>query len=523
MGNLFIAIVVLLSCGFVFQIGFLYYHHPITNAMMPSSLRSQYLRPLPLAVTSHAVGDLNGPLAVSSSRERASLELDSVLSNVPPIVAAWRAGKLDWHELIPAHNSKWEKYGTPGKDGMLRLLASKEEQVTDYLTRFHASGLSSRYGHDHGPLANYTGCDALQSPCMIHDQGSCQLNQLCAWSADEQMCREVLPQPQPPVQPDSCKKPHFITHERIHRVRNASQCAVFVDQPAVIVAMDSESQTMFYHWWAAWQSVYKYWTVTTNSRRVHFMLDKVHDTLFFHYFGLLSDHCWRRPVSDNRVCFCNLRTFPAKQYRLDAAGAAGQMFDFLGLSDAQPPAERAKVGLISRRRKRFILNEYALAQQVEAMGYEVELLPLESMTLFEQLRALRSLDVLIGIHGSGLDNAAFLHPGSVMVQLLPFSVEHRASFHDTAVEAKVVYQEWQLTDRSKTVFHWDLLAEANKRKVKRESKEDILNAGQINSDTRETTMFWINQDIIVPMEEWKGIVDKAVKASQGGKAKRKWW
>jgi hypothetical protein len=126
---------------------------------------------------------------------------------------------------------------------------------------------------------------------------------------------------------------------------------------------------------------------------------------------------------------------------------------------------RAKIGIISRRSKRFILNEFELADTAMQLGYEVVLLPLETMTYYEQVsvcfcicvfvslclcvciyvsvrlltvsfivftrnacltdvmligyailsvvvigiiqvREFRSLDVLVGLHGSGLDNVS---------------------------------------------------------------------------------------------------------------------
>ena len=108
--------------------------------------------------------------------------------------------------------------------------------------------------------------------------------------------------------------------------------------------------------------------------------------------------------------------------------------------------DKLKIGLISRRKKRFILNEYELVDITRAMGYECILLPLETMTIYEQMRELRTLDILIGIHGSALDNSVFLHKGSVMIQLLPYKVEHRVTFVSSAQSAGMVYMEWQLKD-----------------------------------------------------------------------------
>ena len=74
-------------------------------------------------------------------------------------------------------------------------------------------------------------------------------------------------------------------------------------------------------------------------------------------------------------------------------------------------------------------------------------------------------------------------------------------------------QEWQLQDPRKTVLHWDLFKEANTEKLNTMGKEAILREGQAAADLRETLMFWINQDIIVPVTEWEEVVRKAVAAS----------
>ena len=44
-------------------------------------------------------------------------------------------------------------------------------------------------------------------------------------------------------------------------------------------------------------------------------------------------------------------------------------------------------------------------------------------------------------------------------------------------------------------------------------KEAILQQGQAAADLRETLMFWINQDIAVPVNEWEDVVRNAVAAS----------
>jgi hypothetical protein len=88
-----------------------------------------------------------------------------ILTFVPPLVQAWRQAKVDWHQLLPKHDSSWERFGKNQKG--LRVLVSKEEQLTDYLTMFHESGLSGKYGVDHGPLASYMGWYLPPSPPLL--------------------------------------------------------------------------------------------------------------------------------------------------------------------------------------------------------------------------------------------------------------------------------------------------------------------------------------------------------------------
>lgn len=421
------------------------------------------------------------------------------MNDVPNIVTAWRSAKLDWHQLLPSHSSIWERFGTPQSEGKLRLLVSKETLITDYLTRFQESGLSALYGHDYGPLKAYSGCNVFVSSCMIHDEKLCGADKLCKWSSAKELCVDVWENKVGAAEEtqQQCAQPKIIGEHGFEKVKSIAECKDWIHEPAVVLSIDSESQSMFYHWWASWSGIVQYWKKELNSRRdVHFFIDKINDPMFFQFFGLLSDNCWRRTGAKHNpksVCYCDTHKYASAQSREAAGPAAQQMLSYLNLAEVAPPVHKVRIGLISRRRKRFILNEYDLVQRIEQMGYECVLLPLEVMTLYEQMRALRSLDVLVGIHGSALDNSVFLHPESVIVQLLPFRVEHRVTFRATAEAAQVKYLEWQLQDQSLAVFHWDLLMQANQAVLAQMTQEEYLSRGQRGADNRETLMFWINQ------------------------------
>jgi hypothetical protein len=160
-----------------------------------------------------------------------------------------------------------------------------------------------------------------------------------------------------------------------------------------------------------------------------------------------------------------------------AVEAAGRktMFDFLiqvlGLWDVVPAVPH--VTLLSRRNKRLILNEPELVAAVaDGLGgaappgsVAVELASLETMTLYEQLALFRRTTLLAGIHGSGLINSIFMHPGTALVQLMPFNVQSGASFFAGPASATgVAYFEWCVVAVAlaavATEGHWWRLAAA---------------------------------------------------------------
>lgn len=452
---------------------------------------------------------------------------------IPQIVQAWRNAKLDWHDLLPKHMSTWERYHE--KKG-LRLLVSKEEQVTNYLTRFTESGLADAYGREHGPLLAYSGCNKLQSDCMIHSKDACKTNGLCMWNPKKGICidydyaspygeqeEDELPNGRVLQCPAGGKRGVPNAKGFQSKSDHDKSCKMWVDQPAVVLSLDGESQSMFYHWVSSWGSVKDIWMKELGkSRKSHIFMSDIEDILLYGYFGMITDFCWRRADQELQpipkgLCFCDISKKIASQGGAESLKAVHEMIDRMQLQDVSPPPDKPKIGIISRRRKRFILNEYELADVAIEMGYEVVLLPLETMTYYEQIREFRSLDVLVGIHGSALDNVLFLHPGSVMIQLMPWKNTHTASFRENTRHSRVEYMEWSVPDQRHTFLHWDLFEQADKEKLERFGKKKILEGGQRRASSRETLMFWINQDIIVPVHEWRRLLLESVSKSNAKK------
>jgi hypothetical protein len=130
---------------------------------------------------------------------------------------------------------------------------------------------------------------------------------------------------------------------------------------------------------------------------------------------------------------------------------------------------------------------------------------MEEMTLYEQILALRSVTVLVGIHGSGLNNAILLPRDAVVVQLLPYKLNYKGAFAQVAHESDVHYLEWALKDPTKSYFHWEFLGPRELAA----GKQAVLERGSPRGGA-EVYTFWINQDIIVPVAEFIEVIIKAV-------------
>ena len=133
--------------------------------------------------------------------------------------------------------------------------------------------------------------------------------------------------------------------------------------------------------------------------------------------------------------------------------------------------------------------------------YDVRLLALEDMTLYEQVAALRATTLLVGVHGSGLNNALYLRPGAAVLQIVPFGLRYRGDFEGIATRNGVSYGELVLEDRRRSVFHWEFLDP--ERLVA--GRAAVLDAGSPPGG-REVYAFWVNQDVVVPRAAFLGAV-----------------
>jgi hypothetical protein len=165
--------------------------------------------------------------------------------------------------------------------------------------------------------------------------------------------------------------------------------------------------------------------------------------------------------------------------------------------------------LIMRRNKRFLLNLPELIEEAKGMGVEIVVLPLEDMTLFEQISALSSINILMGIHGSGLTNIRFIPSGGVLVQLHPWLVRDTnaivQSFYRMAQENDCDFFCWQNKERANTRIHTHFLGKEFIGKEEEALEKELQNtAGDL------WLRFWINQDTHFPPQEFRQVLQKAI-------------
>eukprot|EP00427_Karlodinium_veneficum_P046376 CAMPEP_0169304528 /NCGR_PEP_ID=MMETSP1016-20121227/69929_1 /TAXON_ID=342587 /ORGANISM="Karlodinium micrum, Strain CCMP2283" /LENGTH=529 /DNA_ID=CAMNT_0009397407 /DNA_START=69 /DNA_END=1655 /DNA_ORIENTATION=- len=455
------------------------------------------------------------PTKQGSQRVEAELinfDVEGVFTNLPAIVQAWRNAAVDWHELIPNHNSKWERFGDVKEAYNFRSLVEKEIMITDFLTRYHESGLSQRYGKDHGRLFEYSQCNTVEDPCMVHSVDSCSRDDFCVWDKQSQVCRIwtwAAPSSQQKLRPEHCDFPSRIEKGDVKYVADVSQCSTYVTDKTLLLTLGKEPQTMFFQFWSFFQEMFHWWRNDLKSvRSMHLIIVDLVDASMLGFLGTISKFCWRRLQQvPEGTCFCDAskkkvvaqhtdKMFPAARYVSSFMLERSREQQQIARNQTVFPekaTQKITVGLISRRLKRFILNEYELCMEAAKDGFVCKLLPFETMTIHEQMRELSTLDILVGVHGSGLENAIFLRPkDAVLVQLYPCLPNVINSYRNISVGGTLGYLEWKHDNSPNlTVTHWDTLGNVNPQKQK-----ELLQFGSNPNKTVAVAgmekYFWIN-------------------------------
>ena len=307
---------------------------------------------------------------------------------------------------------------------------------------------------------------------------------------------------------------------------NGGKCAHIINDPYLFIDLNNNAQAMYYHFITEFlQGFYSQHYASSAPQRVrdryvHLLgrqgnLDQYHDV-----FGVFSKFCPRyaNQFTTNDICFCPSATTDSttaagssiKGELVQSESLVDHIVRTLGLEDVRPVPHQPSLALISRQYKRFILNELELIHiAIHKYGFSARLLPIEFMTLYEQVREFRRTNVLAGIHGSGLTNFLFLHPSNkqlngvvnVGLQLMPWKVTTGSTFFSGfASSAGAGYKEYSNDHRESAVFHTHFLSEQENKQL-----ESVLSGGA-SGGGGNFFAFWINQDTIMDTEAWERLL-----------------
>ena len=465
-------------------------------------------------------------------------------SSLPQFIQSFRQGHLDWHRLLPTIPS------TSSSALDFEHLVASERATTKLLVWDYNLHTQWGWGKEHGPLAAYTLCPVIGDRCLIHNENECSHNGLCGWCSSTNQCVDRFnaanpydaqhagncptPLPAPPVAAtcESGKVLHVSGGQMreydggVSAVeRGGGKCSHIVKDRYLFIDLNNNAQAMYYHFITEFlQGFYSaHYSRNAEGREpntyVHLLgrqgnFDQYHDI-----FGVFSSFCPRyaNQFTSNDICLC-----PQLTAGSTASGGNGElvqseslvdhMVKSLGLEDVRPVPQQPSLVLISRQYKRFILNELDLIYTaIHKYGFSARLLPIEFMTLYEQVREFRRTNVLAGIHGSGLTNYLFLHGSNkelnginnVGLQLMPWKVTTGSTFFSGfATSSGANYKEYSNNLRSNAVFHTHFLNEQENKQI-----ESVLSNGATGGGGNFFA-FWINQDTIIDMVAWEKMLQE---------------
>ncbi|CAI5473157.1 unnamed protein product [Closterium sp. Yama58-4] len=459
----------------------------------------------------------------------------------------------------------------------LHLLAQAEAKVA----RFFAA---DPFRHkSHGPLLDHSVCGVLSDPCAVHSARSdCLWDGFCAWCSSTDVCvdraspmaaacsphldhRDLSPY-QDRILRDAAKYVRVAAGGEMEHHSPAKQKPATANA-AVAAATEVESSSStssngsaespckiiipghFQFLTLDYEEMYWHWLLENfvplladmpyarlRDMRTHFILTRSTSTRHLPFLGLLSQSCWRS-LEDMQEGTCLVEETKEEQLRFNMdhpsafASAAARLIDRtaphfivdrLNLSHIPAPT-KPQVLLVARRRRRLLLNEDALLASTRAMGLPISVAVFEDLPLYEQIRAVRSCAILVGVHGSGLLNSMFLHPGSVLVQIVPYNTTGADRFYEPQVrQAGGSYMEVRVTNRSDSVFHWHLAEDHGSKVGTAEEREQFLQQGpDVQRASDVFFSFWVNQDVHVPVGEYRRVIGEAVAAWEQGRKQQK--
>ena len=342
---------------------------------------------------------------------------------LPPVHAV-RSALIDWHDL---------KYGGNRGGSLGPRYAGRE--LVDYIS--DTTGVVQRLpggdvrpvGWDHGYLRAYSMCAVVADPCTVHARAECAGNDLCGWCPSRQLCVDATnpalpssgqlscpewkadqkfliasgssPQPQygygrgpPPARAlQACGGTLLAisptgSHTIVDAAAAEAVCNRTVVQPATLATPNEEAQAMLSHWYMDFLTP----LTQTLAEPTHVVLTPMHRReapAFWDTLGLFTPFCYRRQAAlVGTTCFCRAQPAPQAPKLPDAYHLAASRV--LGVP---PPPRRLmpRLAIVARQGQHFILNQDSLLSAAREAGYLADVLPLERMTVNEQIHALRTV------------------------------------------------------------------------------------------------------------------------------------
>ncbi|VAH55409.1 unnamed protein product [Triticum turgidum subsp. durum] len=127
---------------------------------------------------------------------------------------------------------------------------------------------------------------------------------------------------------------------------------------------------------------------------------------------------------------------------------------------SSPPVDgkkkKPRLMLLDRGHYRKLVNVPEIVKAAEKAGFEVTIAdPRFNVRVKELALSVNSFDVLLGVHGAGLTNSAFLPPGAVVIQVVPYGkLEPMAQreFGDPAANMGLRYLEYSISVEESTLL-----------------------------------------------------------------------
>ncbi|XP_074559617.1 alpha-1,3-arabinosyltransferase XAT3-like [Curcuma longa] len=110
--------------------------------------------------------------------------------------------------------------------------------------------------------------------------------------------------------------------------------------------------------------------------------------------------------------------------------------------------KKPRILIIARKQSRAFTNPHEIAQLADQLGFEVTVNDGDVGSDVGQFaRLVNSMDVMVGVHGSGLTNLLFLPPNATVIQVVPWGgLEWMAmlDFGDPAKDMKLNYVQYSI-------------------------------------------------------------------------------